>query len=240
VREQIVRDEREARRNEFISIVVHELKTPLTSLKGYSQLLGKRSEHMGDTQGMQLAARMNQQVNRLAGLTDDLLDVNRIEGGKLRLRESAFAYDELVEEVVADIQLTTEQQIIVVEGRTAATILGDRERISQVLTNLLTNASKYAPASKTILVKLMSDTQAVTTCVQDFGPGIPKDLQAYVFEPFYRIERPTDTPPGLGLGLAIAAGLVERHGGRIWVESEEGAGTTFCFTLPLAKDICTS
>jgi signal transduction histidine kinase len=240
VREQIIRDEREARRNEFISIVVHELKTPLTSLKGYSQLLGKRSERMGDTQGMQLAARMNQQVNRLTGLIDDLLDVNRLEGGKLRLRESAFAFDELVGEVVADMQLTTEQHTIVIEGQTGATIWGDRERIGQVLTNLLTNAIKYAPASKTILVKLASDTQAVTSCVQDFGPGIPKDLQAHVFEPFYRIERPGDTRPGLGLGLAIAAGLIERHGGRIWVESEEGAGTTFCFTLPLAREVCTS
>ncbi|HZU01019.1 MAG TPA: ATP-binding protein [Ktedonobacteraceae bacterium] len=240
VREQIVRDEREARRNEFISIVVHELKTPLTSLKGYSQLFGKRSERMGDTQGMQLAARMNQQVNRLTGLIDDLLDVNRMEGGKLRLRESAFAFDELVAEVVADMQLTTEQHTIVVEGQTDATIWGDRERIGQVLTNLLTNAIKYAPESKTILVKLTSATQAVTACVQDFGPGIPKDLQAHVFEPFYRIERPGDTRPGLGLGLAIAAGLIERHGGRIWVESEEGAGTTFCFTLPLAREACIS
>lgn len=239
-REQIVRDEREARRNEFISIVVHELKTPLASLKGYSQLLGKRSERMGDTQGMQLTTRMNQQVNRLTGLIDDLLDVNRLEGGKLRLRESAFAFDELVAEVVADMQLTTEQHTIVVEGQTDATIWGDRERIGQVLTNLLANAIKYAPESKTILVKLTSDTQAVTTCVQDFGPGIPKDLQAHVFEPFYRIERPGDTRPGLGLGLAIAAGLIERHGGRIWVESEEGAGTSFCFTLPLARDVCTS
>ncbi|HLI07558.1 MAG TPA: ATP-binding protein [Ktedonobacteraceae bacterium] len=233
-REQIIRDEREARRNEFISMVVHELKTPITSLKGYSQLLGKRCERMGDAQGMNLAARMDQQVNRLTSLIDDLLDINRMEGDKLRLRESDFDFDELVEEIMADIQLTTEQHSLVREGETHATLRGDRERIGQVLTNLLTNAIKYAPESETIVVKLARDEQSVTASVQDFGPGIPKEQQAYVFEPFYRVEGVETSVSGLGLGLAIAASLVERHRGKIWVESEEGEGTTFSFSLPLA------
>nr|HET6904478.1 hybrid sensor histidine kinase/response regulator [Ktedonobacteraceae bacterium] len=235
VREQLVRDEQEARRNEFTGMVVHELKTPLSSLKGYSQLLGRRCERAQDEQGMQLAARMDQQVNRLTSLVDDLLDINRIEGGKLQLRESAFAFDELVEEVVTDIQLTTEQHTIVREGLTHTTVWGDRERIGQVLTNLLTNAIKYAPATETILVKLSCDAHTVTTCVQDYGPGISKELQERVFEPFYQIEGPShSSPSGLGLGLAIVADLVERHRGRIWIESEEGKGATFCFTLPIA------
>ncbi|HZU66937.1 MAG TPA: ATP-binding protein [Ktedonobacteraceae bacterium] len=234
MREQMIRDERDARRNEFISMVVHELKTPLSSIKGYSQLLGRRCGRSGDTQGAQLAARLDQQVNRLTSLIDDLQDINRMEGGKLRLRESLFAFDELVAEVVADIQLTTEQQTIVIEGRSGATIYGDRERISQVLTNLLANAIKYAPESETILVKLKRDEQFVTACVQDFGPGIPKEYQEYIFEPFYRVDTPDNgSKQGLGLGLAIAAGLIKRHQGRLWVESEEGAGATFCFTLPL-------
>ncbi|HLH61853.1 MAG TPA: ATP-binding protein [Ktedonobacteraceae bacterium] len=234
LREQMIRDEREARRNEFISMVVHELKTPLSSIKGYSQLLGKRCERSGDTQGMQLAARLDQQVNRLTSLIDDLQDINRMEGGKLRLRESLFAFDDLVAEVVADIQLTTEQQTIVIEGQTGTTIYGDRERINQVLTNLLANAIKYAPESETILVKLKRDEQFVTACVQDFGPGIPKEYQEYIFEPFYRVDIPDNgSKQGLGLGLAIAAGLIKRHQGQLWVESEERAGATFCFTLPL-------
>ncbi len=234
LREQIIRDEREARRTEFISMVVHELKTPITSLKGYSQLLGRRCERMGDAQGMQLAARMDQQVNRLTGLIDDLLDINRMEGNRLRLRESDFAFDELVEEVMADIQLTTEQHMLVKEGQTHATIRGDRERIGQVLTNLLTNAIKYAPASERIVVRLARDEQSVTASVQDFGPGIPAEQQERVFEPFYRIQGQETTASGLGLGLTIAANLIARHRGKIWVESEEGAGTTFSFTLPLA------
>ncbi len=233
VREQIIRDEREARRNEFTSMVVHELKTPLSSLKGYSQLLGKRYERVGDAQGMYLATRMDQQVNKLTALIDELLDVTRLEGGKLPLRESTFAFDELVDEVVADIQLTTEHHSIVREGQTNATIKADRERIGQVLTNLLTNAIKYAPNSKSILVKLSSDAQSVTASVQDTGPGIPQSIQPRIFEPFYRLERPEHGhTQGLGLGLAIAAGLIERHHGTIWVESQEGVGTTFSFTLP--------
>lgn len=232
VREQIIRDERDAKRNEFISMVVHELKTPLSSLKGYSQLLGRRYERSGDTQGIQIASRMDQQVNRLTGLIDDLQDVNRMESGRLQLRESLFVFDELVENVVTDVQLTTEQHKLVIEGRTNATIKGDRERIGQVLTNLLTNAIKYAPLSQTILVKLASDTKSVIVCVQDFGPGIPKDLQTKIFEPFYRIEgEGRNSAQGLGLGLAIAADLIKRHRGKIWVESEVGKGTTFCFTL---------
>ncbi len=234
LREQIIRDEREARRTEFISMVVHELKTPITSLKGYSQLLGRRCERMGDAQGMQLATRMDQQVNRLTGLIDDLLDINRMEGNRLRLRESDFAFDDLVEEVMADIQLTTEQHTLVKEGQTHATIRGDRERIGQVLTNLLTNAIKYAPASDRIVVRLARDEQSVTASVQDFGPGIPAEQQERVFEPFYRIQGQETIASGLGLGLTIAANLVARHQGKIWVESEEGAGTTFSFTLPLA------
>ena len=234
VREQIIRDEREARRKEFTSMVVHELKTPLSSLKGYSQLIGRRCERADDKQGMDLAARMDSQVVRLTSLIDDLLDINRMEGGKLQLRESEFAFDELVDEVVTDLQLTTEQPQIVREGSTGATIWGDRERISQVLTNLLTNAIKYAPESETILVKLATDTQSVMACVQDFGPGIPKEYQSRIFEPFYRVEQMSiASPKGLGLGLAIAADLIERHHGRLWVESEEGEGATFCFTLPL-------
>lgn len=237
LREQIISDEREARRKEFISMVVHELKTPLSSLKGYSQLLGRRYARVGDTQGMQMAARMDQQVNRLTGLIDDLLDVNRMEGGKLQLRERAFALDELVTDIVADVQLTTEQHKLVKAGQTNATIWGDRERIGQVLTNLLTNAIKYAPSSETILITSSVEKDAVRVCVQDFGPGIPKHLQERVFEPFYRIEGPSSaSASGLGLGLAIAADLIARHHGKLWVESEEGEGTTFCFSLPYTHE----
>jgi signal transduction histidine kinase len=234
LREQIIRDEREARRNEFISMVVHELKTPLSSLKGYAQLLSRRTSRSGDEQAMQLANKIDQQTTLLANLIEDLHDINRIEGGKLQLRKSDFDFDELVSEVIESVQLTTEQHQLQKEGVTTKTVYADRERIGQVLTNLLTNAIKYAPNTERILIKLSADAHSVTACVQDFGPGIPKDQQAAIFEPFYRIERPQQrSVVGLGLGLAIASDLVRRHQGHIWVESEEGQGATFCFTIPV-------
>lgn len=240
LREQITRDEREARRNEFISMVVHELKTPLSSLKGYAQLLSRRNKRAGDEQAAQLASKIDQQATRLAGLIEDLLDISRIEGGKLQLRKSDFNFDELVSEVIESVQLTTEQHTLIKEGTVEKIVCADRERISQILTNLLTNAIKYAPLSEHILVKISSDAQSITTCVQDSGPGIPKEQQAAIFEPFYRVERPNQkNVAGLGLGLAIAADLVKRHQGCLWVESEEGQGATFCFTLPLARHTAT-
>lgn len=233
LREQIIRDEREARRNEFTSMVVHELKTPLSSLKGYAQLLSRRNKRTGDEQTAQLAYKIDQQATRLAGLIEDLLDISRIEGGKLQLRQSEFNFDELVNEVIESVQLTTENHTLIKEGSVEKLVCADRERISQVLTNLLTNAIKYAPLAENILVKLSADAQSVTACVQDFGPGIPKEQQTAIFEPFYRAERPNQrNVAGLGLGLAISADLIKRHQGRLWVESEEGHGATFCFTLP--------
>lgn len=117
-------------------------------------------------------------------------------------------------------------------------IWGDRLRIGQVITNLVSNAMKYAPSSEYILVRTSADADRVTLCVQDFGPGIPEALAARVFDPFYRIEQSDErgAAPGLGLGLHIAAEIIKRQRGRIWVESEEGHGATFCFTLPLEPE----
>ncbi len=236
LREQIATRELEQRRNEFTTMVVHEIKTPLTSVKGYVQLLHRKSERAGDEQTRLLTSRMDTQIKKLTGLIDDLLDVTRITGGKLQMREEFFAFDELVQEVIADLQPLTEQHTIRREGGTAALVWGDRLRIGQVITNFLTNAIKYAPGTDLIVVKTCSDQQAVTLCVQDFGPGIASDQQAKVFDPFYRIVNPSAyAAPGLGLGLHIASDIIARHEGRIWVESEGGKGSTFCFTLSLAR-----
>jgi signal transduction histidine kinase len=238
LREQIATRELEQRRNEFTSMVVHEIKTPLTSVKGYVQLLHRKSERVGDEQTQLLTTRMDAQINKLTGLIDDLLDVTRISGGKLQMREEYFAFDDLVQEVIADLQPLTEQQSIRLEGETSALVWGDRLRIGQVITNFVTNAIKYAPGTDVIIVKICSDEQSVTLCVQDFGPGIPLEQQTKVFDPFYRVVNPAllETP-GLGLGLHIAAEIVQRHEGRIWVESEEGKGSTFCFTLSRSRKV---
>jgi signal transduction histidine kinase len=236
LREQIASRELEAKRNEFISMVVHELKTPLTSLKSSTQLLQRQSARTGNEQMTRLTSRMDAQINRLTGLIDDFLDVTRITAGKLHFREEFFAFDDLVVEIVEELQPITEQQKLIVEGQSATTIWGDRMRIGQVITNLLTNAMKYAPDTDCILVKIVADADKVMLCVQDFGPGIPKEYQAKIFDPFYRIERKEQrSVSGLGLGLHIAAEIIRRQDGEIWIESEEGQGATFCFALPLNR-----
>jgi two-component system, sensor histidine kinase and response regulator len=236
LREQIASRELEKRRNEFINMVVHELKTPLTSLKGYAQLLHRRCAKTGDDQTLQVAKRMDIQVNKLTELVDDFQDVTRLAGGKLHFNEDDFSFDALVEEIVEELQLTTQQQQIRREGETHKMVWGDRRRIGQVITNFLTNAMKYAPMTDCILVKTSSDTRTVTLCVQDFGPGISKAEQVKVFDPFYRIEDPAQKgTPGLGMGLHIAAEIIKGQDGQIWVESEEGQGARFYFTLPLDR-----
>jgi two-component system, sensor histidine kinase and response regulator len=236
--EQIATRELEQRRNEFIGMVVHELKTPLTSLKGYAQLLQRRfANSAGDEQAAQIAARMDTQIKKLTDLVDDFLDVTRIAGGKLQFRADYFVFDTLVEEIVQELQLLNLRHKICLEGKTDKTIWGDRLRIGQVITNLLSNAMKYAYSSECIVVKTRADEDAVTLGVQDFGPGIPQALQARVFDPFYRIEQNEQrATPGLGLGLHIAAEIIRRQHGRIWVESEEGKGATFYFTLPIDSE----
>ena len=235
--EQIATRELEQRRTEFIGMVVHELKTPLTSIKGFAQLLLRRyARGMGDEQSAQLVARMDAQIRKLTELVDDFLDMTRIAGGKLQFREDYFTFDELVDEIVQELQLLNAPQQIVREGATNKVIWGDRLRIGQVITNLVSNAMKYAPSSESIVVKSSADADSVTLCVQDFGPGIPEGLHTKIFDPFYRIEQTEQgVTPGLGLGLYISSEIIKRQQGRIWVESEEGQGATFCFTLPLNR-----
>ena len=192
---------------------------------------------MGDEQSAQLVARMDVQIKKLTDLVDDFLDMTRIAGGKLQFREDYFAFDELIDEIVQELQLLNSQQTIVREGETNKTIWGDRLRIGQVITNLVSNAMKYAPSSESIVVKASSDEDSVTLCVQDFGPGIPKAIHTKLFDPFYRFEHTEQgVTPGLGLGLYISAEIIKRQQGRIWVESEEGQGATFCFALPIERE----
>lgn len=235
--EQIAGKELEKRRNEFISVVVHELKTPLTSLKGYAQLLHKKNIKAGDEQSAQMTERMNSQVDKLTNLINDLLDATRITNGQLSLHQERFQFDELVGEIIPELQLSTESQTIYRKGKSRQTVWGDRMRIGQVITNLLTNAIKYAPQTDRIQVKTTVANNTITFCVQDFGPGIPKELQEKVFKPFFRIEKAGYvSAPGLGLGLHIASEIIRQHKGSLWVESEEGKGATFCFTLPVCQE----
>ncbi len=221
-------------KNDFISISTHELKTPVTSLKAYAEVLERRFLKSGDTVSAKHMAKMNAQLNKLTSLIGDLLDATKIESGKLFMHEENFMFDELVEEVVNELQMTTEKHTLITEGKTNKEIHADRERIGQVLTNLISNAIKYSPREGKIIVKLWAKTTNIGVCVKDYGIGISKEKQAKIFERFYRASGPKEnTFPGLGLGLYISSEIIKRAHGKIWVDSAKGKGSAFCFTLPV-------
>lgn len=228
------RKEFERQKDQFVAIATHELKTPVTSIKGYTQVLSKRMNKCGDTEMAEYLTKMDAQINKLSSLICDLLDITKIQAGKLHLREERFAFDPFVNEIVQEMQHTTDRHKITVRGESGKMVRADRDRIGQVLTNFLSNAIKYSPHTNRVLIKVDADSKSVQVCVQDYGVGIAKNKQDRVFERFYRVSGPhAHTFPGLGLGLYISSEIIQRHGGKIWVESVKGKGSKFYFRLPL-------
>jgi two-component system CheB/CheR fusion protein len=230
------RKQLEHQKDEFIGIASHELKTPVTSIKAYTQILQDVFEKAKDKRSADMLKKMNGQVDRLTDLIIDLLDFTRIEGGKLKFREENYNLNDLISGVTEEMQRTTRQHKIEMKLGKPVQMFGDRERTGQVLTNLLGNAIKYSPHAKKIIVSSQLKAGTVTICVQDFGVGIEKKLVKKVFDRFFRVTEPVlNTFPGLGLGLYIASEIVNRQGGKIWVKSEKGKGSTFCFSLPVSE-----
>ena len=231
VTERVLQDRQ---KDEFLGVVSHELKTPVTSVKAYVQVLQRRLSKEGLTEAVAHLGKIDTQINKLTTLIGDLLDVTKIEGGKLQFHETDFALDDQVAESVEEVQRTAERHTIICDGAANAIVHGDRDRIGQALVNLLTNAVKYSPEEKTILVTTTTDGSTVTVSVKDSGIGISADQTPHVFEQFYRAANAQEgAVGGLGLGLYIASEIVQRHSGKIWVESVAGRGSTFAFSLPV-------
>ena len=220
-------------KDEFLGIASHELRTPVTSIKAYAQVMMAMFKKEGDEKKVSMLQKMDSQLNRLTSLIGDLLDVTKINSGKLQFNNTTFAFDDMVDEVVNDLQHTTTKHVIEKQFKGSGIITADRDRLIQVLTNLITNAIKYSPHSKTIVVHTKRNGNEAEVCVQDFGIGISPEKQGHVFEQFYRVSGDMQhTFPGLGLGLYISSEIIKREGGRIWVNSEEGKGSIFCFAVP--------
>ncbi len=225
--------ELESQKDNFLGIASHELKTPITSIKAYVQVMENLFNKKGETNYADMMGRIDRQVNRLNYLIGDLLDVTKINSGKLQLNISTFDFNQLVEEVIDDMQRISPNHIIKKELKFKSAIIADRERISQVITNLINNAVKYSPDASDINIYTEYDDGMITLCVQDFGIGIAQEKQEKVFEQFYRVSGVKEhTFPGLGLGLYISSEIIKRMGGRIWVNSIQGEGATFCFSFP--------
>jgi PAS domain S-box-containing protein len=223
----------ERQKDDFLGIASHELKTPVTSIKAYAQVLGAMLTKEGETKKAGMVLRMDAQVNRLTNLIGDLLDVTKINSGRLQFNKTWFDFNQAISESITDLQHTTNKHQLIEDFSDAGQIYSDKDRIGQVITNLITNAIKYSPHSDKIIISTKLENKEFTVCVQDFGIGIPIDKADKVFEQFYRVSgNKQHTFPGLGLGLYISSEIIKREGGRMWVNSIEGKGSTFCFTLP--------
>ena len=223
-------------RDDFISAASHELRTPVTSLKVFTEVLQRQARKRGDEQAERHLTRMNSQIDKLTILISDLLDVSKFEAGKLSFRRELVDVNAMADEVVESIQATADQHRIVLEGRVANPIHGDKDRLGQVLTNLLTNAIKYSPDADRVIVRLSEDRSSAAIEVQDFGIGIDNDQQSKIFERFYRATSSDErTFPGLGIGLYLSSQIVRRHGGTMNVKSTRGQGSVFRFTTPFGE-----
>jgi PAS domain S-box-containing protein len=223
-------------KDNFIGIASHELKTPVTSIKAYTQVLEKMLLKKGEVKEAAMISKMDGQLNRLTSLIGDLLDVTKINSGRLQFNHRNFDFNPLVLDLVEDLQRTTQKHVLITQLEESVTLYADEERIGQVIINLITNAIKYSPEAKEIIISTKVDDKQLMFCVKDFGIGISEENLQRVFEQFYRVTGLMQyTFPGLGLGLYISAEIIKQEGGQIWVNSKEGEGSTFCFTLPIIR-----
>lgn len=223
------------KKDEFISIASHELKTPVTSIKGYVQLLRYNFEKEGNTVAAEMLGKVDTQINKLTSLIGDLLDVKKMENGQLQYQQESFDFNELVMEIIEETQRVIVNHSIKYKLAETKMINGDRNKIGQVLTNFIDNAAKYSPGKTDIVVATKTVDNTVSLSVQDFGIGIPADQQSKVFERFFRVNgEKENTYAGLGLGLYISSEIIKRHGGNLQVQSKPGNGSVFSFELPLS------
>ncbi|MGI4022621.1 MAG: sensor histidine kinase [Janthinobacterium lividum] len=228
------RKQAERTKDEFITMASHELKTPLTSIKGYMQLVERSVDRDNKEDAKKYLERTRQQLEKLNILINDLLDTSKIASGKLDFNNDVYAIDPIVDNAVDIIRQTYPSHNIIKTGQAGVNVFGDPIRIEQVILNYLTNAIKYSPNSSEILfdVSLLSCDEVMIN-ITDSGIGIPKDKQADLFTKFYRVEESSNRFQGLGMGLYICAEIIKRHHGRYGVNSELSKGSSFYFTLPV-------
>lgn len=226
------RMEIEERKDEFISMASHELKTPITSAKVFSHLLAKDIRNGRQKSDLYLS-KVDDQIDKLSNLVNDLLDISKIQAGKLELRRKRISLKRLIEDAVEDMRIITNEEIIV-KNVGNLEIIGDKDRLSQVLVNLLSNAIKYSPVGAPVEVGSKIQGDKITVYVKDHGFGISKDHQSRIFERFYRVYDDIDkTFPGMGMGLYISSQIIQKHKGQIWLNSRLGKGSVFYFSIPI-------
>jgi PAS domain S-box-containing protein len=217
-------------KEQFISIASHELKTPITSLKGITQIMNRHLKAEGPITErlIKLGRDSERQINKLIHLVDDLLSSTRLEQGQLSLNKSTIKVSDIIDSCCSNIQLNDKYKIIF-EDNTDLEVFADEHKIEQVLVNLVNNAVKYAPESTEIIIQVEKLEGFSKVAVTDYGKGIPEASMTKLFDRYYRANQ---AGSGLGLGLYICSEIIRRHGGEIGVKSTVGMGSTFWFTLP--------
>ncbi|WP_069661041.1 PAS domain-containing sensor histidine kinase [Arcticibacter eurypsychrophilus] len=222
-----------AKKDEFIGIASHELKTPLTSLKGYMQLISAYKQNELPPIIKQFAGKANEAIGKLANLVNDLLDVSKIQMGKLEFNTSLLNVSDLIQLCIESAQFMYPNYIISVHGKKNGIVTGNMERLEQVMMNLISNAVKYSPVNKEIDIETEVTETEVKVSIKDFGIGLSDHQKERIFERFYRVEDNTYSTSGLGIGLYISSEIIKAHNGKIGVMSKLNKGSTFYFILPI-------
>ena len=223
---------KEQQKDEFIGIASHEMKTPLTTAKAYLQLL-ELSLDKDNEEANLYAKKASHAVGRLQELITELLDVSKIQHGKLNYNITSFNFNDLIDDTVQDIQQVSPKHTIIKSGKAQQQVAGDKHRLQQVIINLLNNAIKYSPDSLAVFINVQQQNGEIKVSVKDNGIGIPKHTLDKIFDKYYRVENHAIQFQGLGIGLFISYEIIQRHQGRLWAESEPGKGSVFYFTLPV-------
>jgi two-component system, OmpR family, sensor histidine kinase VicK len=221
-------------KNDFISMVSHELKTPLTSISAYVQLMQSRS--LTDAFVANTLAKVQKQIRKMSTLISSFLNVSRLESGEIQLNLSHFDFNKLIHDLVEDLRLIYPTNQIDFERGDSKLIYADQDKIGSVISNLISNAVKYSDQNSTVLIQSASRENEINVSVTDHGIGIQAHDLKKLFDRFYRVEsHQTKTISGFGIGLYLSAEIINRHNGKIWVESKYGEGSTFHFDIPIVS-----
>jgi PAS domain S-box-containing protein len=224
----------EQRKNDFIAMVSHELKTPLTSIRGYMQMLQLKARKTSDEFTTSSLQKVERQIRKMTTLINGFLNISRLESGQIQMEMQHFSVNDLVREIKQEYLDTISSHPVIYQQSDDIMMDGDRDKIGQVINNFISNAVKYSPAGSVILLSCQIRDGSVVFSVKDNGMGIAPDNLPKLFDRYYRVQgQQTLTVAGFGIGLYLSAEIVYRHHGKIWAESEVNVGSTFYFSIPL-------